>query len=201
MIVLDVEGSGLDPEKHSILSIGALDLDDPTNQFYEECQVWDGAEINDDALAINGFSRDEVISQGSHKQTEGELIASFVAWATDRPKDTTLAAQNVTFDRLFVEAACRRAGIECPFAHRTIDVHTLVWAHMAARGIEPPLKNRRSDIDLGYALRYVGLPEEPKPHNALTGALCHAEVISRIAYTRKTLPDFSSFDIPWETNR
>lgn len=200
MIVLDVEGTGLDPEKHSIVSIGALDLDDPTNQFYEECQVWDGAAIEDEALAINGFAREEITGQGSGKQTEAELIASFVAWALDRPRDRTLAAQNVTFDRLFVEAACKRAGIECPFAHRTIDVHTLVWLHMVLNGKEPPLQNAHSGINLGSALRYVGLPEEPTPHNALTGAFCHAEVIARIAYTKKLLPDFSDFDIPWETN-
>ncbi len=201
MIVLDVESSGLVPERHSILSLGALDLDDPTNQFYEECQVWDGAEVEDEALAINGFSREDVMGQGSAKQTEAGLIASFVAWAMDRPKDRTLAAQNVTFDRLFVEAACKRAGIECPFAHRTLDVHSLVWMHMRMRGIEPPMKNGHSGIDLSEALAYVGLDEEPKPHNALTGAYCHAEVIARVAYNRKILPDFSTFPIPWETNR
>lgn len=201
MIVLDVETSGIVPEKHSILAIGALDLDDPTNQFYEECQVWEGASLSDEALAINGFTRDEVTDQGGAKQTEEGLIRSFVAWAMDRPRDRTLAAQNVTFDRLFVEAACRRAGIENPFAHRTIDVHSVVWLHMVARGITPPLKNGHSGIDLSAALAYAGLPEEPKPHNALTGALCHAEVLSRIAYTKKLLPDFSTFPIPWETTR
>jgi hypothetical protein len=46
-------------------------------------------------------------------------------------------------------------------------------------------------------MEYCGLPGEPKPHNALTGALCHAEAFSRIAYNKKLLPDFSSFDIPW----
>ena len=201
MIVLDVETSGVVPDRHSILSIGALDLDEPTNQFYEECQVWEGAELSDEALAVNGFSRDEVVGQGSAKQTEAQLIASFVAWAMDRPQDRTLAAQNVAFDRAFLEAACQRAGIESPFAHRTIDVHSLVWLHMAERGVTHPVKNRHSGINLTEALAYAGLPEEPKPHNALTGAFIHAELIARIAYTKKLLPDFSAYDIPWETNR
>jgi len=201
MIVLDVETTGLVPERHSILSLGALDLNDPTNQFYEECQVWEGAEIEDEALAINGFTREEVIEQGSKKQTEESLIKAFVAWAMDRPQERTLAAQNVSFDLEFVQAACKRAGIECPFAKRTIDVHSITWMHMVARGIEPPVKNEHSAINLDAALTYCGLPGEPKPHNALTGAYCHAEVISRIAYNKKLLPDFSTFDIPWETNR
>lgn len=201
MIVLDVETTGLVPEKHSIISLGALDLNDPTNQFYEECQVWEGAEISDEALAINGFAREEIVGQGSSKQTEAGLIASFVAWATDRPKNRTLAAQNPSFDLEFVQAACKRAGIECPFAKRTIDIHSIVWLHMTKRGIEPPTKNGNSAINLDAALQYCGVPGEPKPHNALMGAMCHAEVLSRIAYTRKLLPDFSTFAIPWETNR
>lgn len=201
MIVLDVETSGLVPHKHSILSIGALDLDDPTNQFYEECQVWEGAEIEDDALAINGFTREEITGQGSARQTEEGLIRAFVAWATDRPTNRTLAAQNPSFDLEFVQAACKRAGIECPFAKRTIDVHSVVWTHMVVNGVAPPLDKHRSALNLDTALRYCGIPEEPKPHNALTGAMCHAEVIARIAYTKNLLPEFSSFVIPWETNQ
>ncbi|HRH55554.1 MAG TPA: exonuclease domain-containing protein [Candidatus Paceibacterota bacterium] len=201
MIVLDVESSGVVPERHSIVSIGAIDLEDTSNQFYEECQVWEGAEISDEALVVNGFSKEEITGRGSFKQTEAELVASFIAWAMDRPADTTLAAQNVTFDRLFLEAACRRAKIEFPFAHRTLDVHSLVWMHMISRGLTPPVTNKHSGINLGFALTYAGVPEEPKPHNALTGALCHAEVIARIAYNKKLLSDFSTFDIPWETNR
>jgi DNA polymerase III epsilon subunit-like protein len=198
MIVLDVETTGLSPERCSILSLGAVDLTDPTNQFYEECRAWEGAHVSEAALAINGFSKAE--TAGTEKQSEAELIASFIAWATDRPQDRTLAAQNVSFDLEFVQQACLRAGLECPFAKRTLDVHTLAWLHMTGRGIAPPLDNHHSAISLDAALRYCGIPEEPKPHNALTGALCHAEVIARIAYNKKIFPEFSSYDIPWLTN-
>lgn len=202
MIVLDVETTGLVPSTHSIVSLGALDLDDPTNQFYEECGVWNGAAIDEDALRINGFALSEIEGEGARgKQTEAGLIQSFIAWALDRPHDRTLAAQNPSFDLEFVQAACKRAGIECPFAKRTLDIHTLVWMHMVSRGEKPPAKNHHSAINLDFALQYVGVPPEPKPHNALTGALCHAEVIARIAYNKKLLPDFSTFELPWETNR
>ncbi|HYF29321.1 MAG TPA: 3'-5' exonuclease [Candidatus Paceibacterota bacterium] len=195
MIVLDVESTGLIPERCSILSLGAVDLDDPTNQFYDECRIWDGAHITDEALAINGFSREEI--QDPAKKPEAELIASFIAWATDKPLDRTLAAQNVSFDLEFVQAAAHRAGLESPFGKRTLDVHTLVWMHMTSRGATPPLANRHSALNLDFALKYVGLPEEPKPHNGLTGALCHAEVIARVAYNKKVFPEFSTYDIPW----
>lgn len=198
MIVLDVESSGLVPERCSILSLGAVDLNEPTNQFYEECRIWEGAHVTDEALVINGFSKEEITR--SEKKTEAELIASFIAWATDRPEDRTLAAQNVAFDLGFVEAAARRAGIESPFAHRTIDVHSLVWMHMTARGLTPPTEHHRSALNLDTVLRYTGVPEEPKPHNALTGALCHAEVIARVAYNKNVFPEFSTYDIPWNSS-
>ncbi|MES2226131.1 MAG: exonuclease domain-containing protein [Patescibacteria group bacterium] len=200
MISIDVESTGLDAREASIISLGAVDTDDPTNQFYDECRAWDGAAISDDALAINGFSREEILgetSEGRAKKTEAELIRDFVAWATDRPRDRTLLAQNVAFDRDFVTAACRRAGIEFPFAYRTLDTHSLCWLHMTARGLTPPVQNQRSAINLDYILTYCGLPGEPKPHNGLTGALSHAEVFSRIAYTKKLIPDFFAYDIPW----
>lgn len=196
MIVLDVETTSLDTRRGSILSLGALDLDEPTNQFYDECRIWDGAHVADEALAINGFTKEEITSPA--RKSEADLIAAFVAWATDRPKERILAAQNVSFDLEYVQEACSRAGIDCPFGKRTIDTHTLVWLHMTERGMTPPLNEAgNSAISLDAALRYCGIPEEPKPHNALTGAFCHAEVIGRIAYNRNILPEFSTFPLPW----
>lgn len=199
MIVLDVEATGTNPHQHSILSIGALDLEDPTNQFYGECRMWDGAKIEKEAIAINGFSTEE--ANDPEKQTEAELVANFIVWATDRPQNRTLAAQNVTFDYDFVEAACHRAHLEFPFAKRTIDIHTLVWTHMSLKGHIPPVEHNHSALNSATVLAYCGVPEEQKPHNALTGALWHAEVISRIAYNRKLLPEFNEYDIPWLTNQ
>lgn len=195
MIVLDVESSGVSPEVNSILSIGALDLDEPTNQFYGECRAWEGAHIEDEALAVNGFTRENIADPS--KQSEAELVQAFIAWGTDRPNNRTFAGQNPSFDRDFVQAACKRAGIAFPFAHRTIDTHSLVWMHMTERGIEPPIKNNHSAINLDAALTYCGVPSEPKPHNALTGAFAHAEVISRIAYNKKLLSEFMAHEIPW----
>ncbi|HYE23104.1 MAG TPA: exonuclease domain-containing protein [Candidatus Paceibacterota bacterium] len=198
MIALDVETTGLDPKTCSIVSLGAVDTDHPENQFYDECGVWEGAHLSDEALAIHGFTREE-LTNGSRK-SEAELIRAFVAWACDRPENRTFVAQNVSFDHEFVLQACKRAGVEFPFAKRTLDIHSLVWMHMEYAGVPQPVGNKHSLISLDFALRYCGIPEEPKPHNALTGALSHAEVFARVAYTKKLLPDFSSFDIPWQTS-
>lgn len=198
MLIVDVEASGTESHKHSIVSVGALDFANPTNRFYEECRVWDGAHIMDGALAVNGFTKAQLLDP--KKQAEAELVRSFLKWS-DGLEERTLVGQNVSFDRDFLKAAAERAGhTEWPFAYRTIDTHTLCYMHMINRGLTPPVRHRRSALDLDAVLNYCGIPEEPQPHNALTGALSHAEVVSRLLYGKKLLPDFERFDIPWDVD-
>lgn len=197
MIAVDIEASGIGPETHSIVSIGAIDMDDPSRQLYEECRVWEGAHINDDALKVCGFTREEITDP--KKQTEAELVHKFAEFAAP-VADRTLAGQNVSFDRDLLQAAAVRAKhTEWPFAHRTIDVHSLAWMHMVKRGLTPPIdpEHKRSALNLEAIARYCGIPEEPLPHNALSGAKVHAEAISRLLNDKKLLPDFEQFAIPW----
>ncbi len=195
MIVVDVEASGTEPHKHSIVSVGALDILNPTNQLYEECCIWDGAHVMDEALEVNGFTLEQIKDQA--KQTEAELAHKFIEWAM-KIEDRTLAGQNPSFDRDFLRLASERAGhTNWPFAFRTIDTHTLCYMHMVKRGLIPPSEHNRSALDLDAVLNYCGIPREPEPHNALTGAKSHAEVISRLLYGKKLLPEFEQYEIPW----
>lgn len=195
MIVVDVEASGTEYHKHSIVSVGALDFANPDNRFYRECRIWDGAHVMDEALAVCGFSREEITDPS--KPSEADLIHEFLDWAM-QINERTLAGQNVSFDRDFLKAAAGRAGhTDWPFAYRTIDTHTLAYMHLVKRGKNPPVVHNRSALDLDAILNYTGIPEEPTPHNALTGALSHAEVISRLLYDKKLLPEFEEHAIPW----
>ena len=57
MIVLDIESTGLNPTKSSIISLAALELENPTNYFYEECHPFIGADIDPEALKITGMTK------------------------------------------------------------------------------------------------------------------------------------------------
>ncbi len=198
MLVLDVEASGVEAHKHSIVSIGALDIEHPENRIYIECRVWDGAHISDEALAVNGFTKEQILD--AKKPSEADLVHEFLHWS-EGVKERTLAGQNPSFDRDFLKYAAERAGHTAwPFAHRTIDTHTLAYMHMVNRGLVPPVDpvHRRSALNLDAVLNYCGIPAEPEPHNALTGALSHAEVIARLLYGRKLLKEFEQFEIPWK---
>ena len=54
MIVIDIEASGTNYQKHSIVALGALDFDNPERRFYKECRIWDGAHYMEEALAVTG---------------------------------------------------------------------------------------------------------------------------------------------------
>src|SRR5262249_6171853 len=153
--VVDVEASGTEVHKHSIVSVGALDIANPANRFYGECRVWDGAHIMDAALAVNGFTKEQITDP--NKETEAALVKEFLHWS-EGVEERTLAGQNVSFDRDFLKYAAERAGhTEWPFAYRTIDTHTLCYMHMVERGLHPPVRHRRSALDLDAVLQYCGI--------------------------------------------
>ncbi|MDO8604850.1 MAG: 3'-5' exonuclease [bacterium] len=192
MIVADIEATGLDPRKHSILSIGAVEFEHPENQFYGECRMWDGASIMSDAIKVNGFTEEEC--SDPKKQSLKELMDKFLLWV-DACEDKTLAGKNPSFDRDFLNDSFARSHIGWHFAYRTLDLTSMVYMDMVKRGISVPTKNNRAEISLGSLLIYLGLPEEPKPHNALNGALYEAEAFSRILYSKNLLPEFAKFPI------
>ncbi|MBX4192500.1 3'-5' exonuclease [Candidatus Parcubacteria bacterium] len=199
MIVLDCEMTGLEPGTHSIVSVGAIDFDHPERQMYEECRIFDGAKVEEEALEVNGFTREQVADPT--KQSEADLIHKFIAFS-EGMQDTTFAGQNVFTDMYFLRAAAVRAGhTNWPFAHRIIDIHTMAYEHMVKRGVPPPIdpEKKHSALNLDAVLNYCGIPDEPDPHNALTGAKCNAEVISRLLYDKKLLPEFEQYPIPWLT--
>ncbi len=197
--MVDVETTGTVPSKHSIVSIGALDLDNPNNRFYGECRIWDGAHVEDKALEINGFSKEQLTD--TSKQSEAELVTQFLTWSKS-VSDRTLSGQNPSFDRDFLEAAAMRAGLNWNMAHRTVDTHSLCYMHMLKNGQKPPFDevHHHSALNLDAILNYCGIPEEPKPHNAMNGALSHAEVTYRLLYSKTLLSEFSEYPLPWVIN-
>ncbi len=193
MIVLDVETTGLDPGRHSIIEVGAFDFDCPGNYFNERCSIWDGAEIDFKALDINGLTLNEI--QDETIFTQKELISRFMIW-TDQIVDKTIAGQNVEFDINFINESSRRCGLNFSLGKRKVDQHSIVYAHFLKRNIVPPLKDGFSNLNSDLIMNYVGLPTEPKPHRAITGARFEAEALSRLLRGKVMFDEFTSYAIP-----
>ena len=181
MLVVDIEATGTDPQKHSLLSIGAVDFERPERQFYVACRAFAGAHIENEALAVCGFTREGIAD--TTKPSEEEALRKFLQWA-EEGSERTIAGQNPSFDRDALMHACRRYHINWPFAHRTIDLHSICWFHMKRQGVEPLRKNAHSALNLDAIMAYVGVPIARKAHNALEDARFEAEAFSRLIFER-----------------
>ena len=193
MIVLDIETTGQVPWEHSLLSLGAVEFFKPSNQFYGECRMMKGTKIDPYALKINGFSRKEITREG--KKEPKELLNEFIAW-TRKVDDTTIAGLNHYMDVYFIEYALKFYKMKNPFSFRLVDLHTIAYVDYLKNKIKLPLKDGGSILKSTLIYEYCGLPSEPFPHNALTGAKMEAEAISRIVYGRNLLKEYSKFKIP-----
>jgi len=192
MIIVDVEASGVSPEKDSLVSVGAVDFANPENRFYEECRIWDGAHVEKEALEINGFTNKQITDQ--KRKTDREVVVDFLAWL-EKIEEKTLAGHNPSFDRDFLQSTAYRYHLNWPLAHRTIDLHSICYFHMLKRGVPRPSIHGHSALNLDAILKYLGLPPEPKPHNALTGALLETEAFGRLFYDKPYLKEFTKYPL------
>ncbi len=186
MIVLDMEMTGVDHQKCSIVSIGAVEFEHPENQFYGECRPWDGAEITDEALKINGFTRTQLAQQ---PKSHDQLVKEFLAW-TKPIKNRTIAGQSLWMDIAFLKVALTRLNTIWPFGHRYVDSHALAYEHFARAGKLILKKEGTSDINLDKILEFLGIEVRGSTHNALEDAQLTAEILSRLIYGKNLLPQY-----------
>src|SRR4030065_69381 len=115
MIVVDVETTGTDPELHSIVSIGALEFEHPERTFYQECRIFEGAQVEAAALAVNGFKLEQITDPT--KPTLEQAVGAFISWCRGA-QERTLAGHNTSFDRDFLQASADRDNLAWHFGHR-----------------------------------------------------------------------------------
>jgi DNA polymerase III epsilon subunit-like protein len=199
MIIVDIEASGVSPIKDSLVSVGAVDFENPSRQFYEECRIWDGAHIEEEALKVNGFSREQITDP--KKKTDREVAEDFLRWL-NLSNERTLAGQNVSFDRDFLQYTAYRYHLDWPLAHRVIDLHSVCYLHMIERAITPPIDpaHRHSALNLDRVLEYVGVTSKRKAHNALEDAKLETECFSRLFSGKMMFDEYKKFPVPWPKN-
>lgn len=165
MIILDIETAGLDPHRHSMVSLGAVDFNSGL-EFYGECHAYVNREIEFAALAINGFSYDDIMR--TDKPSPHQLYLNFINWVKTNNLQPLLGGHNLgSFDVQFLLDLHEKYGSLYPelygkwiFGHRFVDLHSVAFAKFG------------KSMKMDEILKTLGLPEEPKPHNALNGARC-----------------------------
>ena len=192
MIALDCEMSGLDPLIHSILSIGAVDLENPVRSFYGECFLPEQKSFQVEALAVNGFTAAQIADKS--KDSLKALMTKFYEWLQGC-SEKTLVGQNVSLDRAFLNTAFAESQIPFQFHYRIVDIHSVAVGMFLRDGRDLNIEDGRIKMSLDRIAEAVGLPEEPRPHNALTGATYNAEVFTRLVYKKKLIEQFKGFEV------
>ncbi len=195
MIVVDIETTGTDPQKHAMIDLAALDFENPSYQFHRSIRIFEGVEIEQEALDYNGFTLEEI---SDPKRPElAQVLEEFKKWL-EPIKEKTMAGQNPDFDMEFLRANAERAGIKLPLTHRKLDQHTLAYFKMRELEMPVPMDEKgRSNLNSDKVMEWVGIPPEPKPHHsALNGVLWEAEAFSRLMEGKNLLPQFANYPVP-----
>lgn len=192
MIALDCEMSGLNPLEHAILSIGALDLENPKRSFYGECFLPPNKTFQVEALAVNGFTEEQIFDKS--KDSLKTLMEKFYEWLQGCA-EKTLVGQNVSHDRAFLNTAFAESEVPFQFHYRIVDIHSVAVAMFLRDGRSLNIEDGRIKMSLDKIAEAVGLPEEPRPHNALTGATYNAEVFTRLVYKKNLIEQFKDYEV------
>jgi DNA polymerase III epsilon subunit-like protein len=191
MIVVDVETSGLDPKENSIISIGAINFINTNQRFYAECNIFNGAIINIDSLKINGFEKNQIVDNKDKKSLR-EIIIEFSSWVKNQNTEKIIAGQNPAFDRDFLIHSFEMNQLNFPFTFRTFDLNTLCINYVIQKKIDIKI----STLNTNRIYNILGMPPEPNPHNALTGAIMETEAFNRLLYGKNIIEDFKNYPIP-----
>lgn len=162
LIIIDLETTGLYPQTHEIIEIGAVRVSSGET-FEVKVQPHNIEDADPVALHINGYDK-EKWRDASTLPAALKLLSDFVG------KDAYLMAYNVSFDRSFLEKAYKDCNLPYPFHYHHLDLLTLAWEHL-------PLG---SPLSLKYVASALGVPPEPEIHRALAGAQCAYEVLKKL---------------------
>lgn len=159
----DCETSGVDPMRHGIISLAFMVEIDGTikesGQLFSNCA---GQEIDDSALQVNGFTREEIAGHETPQEMYRALLSLFDMFVNKYdPEDKFYAAGfNADFDLGFLRELWKRMGdnyFGSWFFFRAIDPSTVVPFLRYAKLAREPFPKRQKLVDLAA---YFGLSTE-----------------------------------------
>ncbi len=181
IVVIDTETGGLDPARHSLLSIAAVLLADGEITDGREWLVREpDAELNveAEALAVNHINLAQHLEQAQPPAAVAAELAAFIPREFRPYKGRALlAGHNVGFDYGFLMRLARVAGdpqfVNRHFNHRTLDTAAILhFLHL--RG-ELPV----NPGGLARACRYFQI-EHTAVHTALGDATATAKLLAHL---------------------
>ena len=173
ILVIDTETGGLDPQEHSILSVGV------SSWCGQHTQEWfileETLSTNPRSMEVNGIDLNWLQTHGLSPRDTCKRIDLFLELLPQRP--LIFAGHNISFDLAFMKRLYRLAHRPFPsaFSHRSIDTHSLLWL-LAQQG-HIPMSACTSDGAFAYF--EIMIPEEQR-HTALADAIATRKLLKKI---------------------
>src|SRR5260370_29835723 len=181
LLVIDTETAGLDPQRHSMLSLGAViwengNIGDSFDVLIAEPEIC----VDPDAMLVNRINLDE---HCAHASAPGEATLRFLSFLeqnfgkVDAREKVDLVGHNVGFDVGFLDRLLQFSGVrvEQLFSHRYLDTASIIRFLILANKVS------LSGASSTEAFEYFGVAIPPHArHTALRYAKATAQLLNKL---------------------
>ena len=170
LLAIDLETTGLDPQYHEIVEIGAVLLDNKFNELgtfeYLVCPEYPerALSFNDDGTVRNNlalFNWGQLMRLGENIYHTVTHLENFVRGHVRETKEVCLFGQNIKFDDGFLRAAYKQCEQDWPFDYHAIDLVSMWYQWYMFNTGKPP-----ESLSLKKIGEYFEI-DNPTEHRAL----------------------------------
>ena len=181
LLFIDTETGGLNPNKHSLLSLAMVVWENMEIIDAQELLINDGKlSVTEEALSINKIDIEKHKQSAISSAQAIEKIFLFINRHFPEQRKITLAGHNVQFDVNFLSVFFSRnnENFSKSFSHRIIDTSSILYyLYLAGH-----LNNRAISSD--EAFDHFGIKVEGR-HTALGDAIATAELFTKLLFITK----------------
>jgi DNA polymerase III epsilon subunit-like protein len=181
LLFIDTETGGLDPNKHSLLSLAMVIWEDMEIIDSQEILINDGIlSATKEALSINKIDIEKHKQSAISSSQAIEKIFLFISKHFPRQRKITLAGHNVHFDADFLRSffSANNQNFSKFFSHRIIDTSSILYYLYLAGHI----KHRAISSDEAFDLFDIKVEGR---HTAIGDAIATAKLFTKLLYLIK----------------
>lgn len=167
LAITDIETTGLDPIGHEIIEIGLVLVKQSDLSILDQWSVKIKPEhletATPEALEVNGYIEEN--------WKEAYKLSMAMKFYQKKTKEAIFVSHNVTFDWSFIYEAFAKCDLTSLMDYHRLDLFSIAWG-IAPKGLEK--------YNLVGLCDHFKIPQEPKPHKAINGALTALEVLKNL---------------------
>ena len=176
LLLIDIESTGLDPDRHEIIQLAGILLDKKTlkekKSFVSFVKPKNWKNRDKESMAVNKIEYNQLQNAPSITQVLRKFNRTF-------PKNVVLSYYVGIMDIIFLHAAYKKAKMKYPFDYHTFNIWSLFYPYMAKKN---KLKSRKQFAGFGLEsmLEHFKIKVKGNLHDALVDCKMEAEVLRKV---------------------